>query len=216
MFSGIVQGTGSVVELVKDGESGRLCVRSSLFADVAGVDAAAARRPLQLGESIAISGVCLTAVSWKSDSREGDVLFDLSSETIRRTVLGELRNGSTVNVERSLRFGDPVDGHLMQGHVDSVGSVLARTQEGNTTRFEISIPAELSALIAVKGSVAVDGVSLTVGERTDTSFSVYLIPHSLAVTTFGSLQAGSKVNLEADLFARYSYEILARGAGFNR
>lgn len=200
MFAGIITGTGTVVSLTHGDHAAVLQIRSEHLAPESG-------RPVELGESIAVSGVCLTAVSMTGDT----VTFDVASETLRKTTLGHLTPGSTVNIERSLRFGDRVDGHLVQGHVDCVAEIVESAMEGETLRLAISLPDELCGLIAEKGAVAVDGVSLTVGAVRDGRFYVYVIPHTRAVTTLGLAEGGAKVNLEADMFARYVREtVIAR------
>lgn len=151
------------------------------------------------GCSIAISGVCLSVIDWTAETFS----FEISSETLRRTTLGKLRQGDMVNLEPALRMGDPLDGHLVLGHVDAVSSIEQRVEEGQTTRLQIATPNELLPLIAEKGSIAVDGVSLTVGEITDSWFSVYLIVITKDETTLGAVPAGQYVNLEVDCIARY-------------
>src|SRR5689334_13384089 len=148
MFSGIVESTGVVQSVEK---TGRLSVRSDVFA--------AHGTELKLGDSISVSGVCLTIVALEGDRAE----FDLASETLRRTTLGGLRPGAEINLERSLRFGESLDGHLVQGHVDAVAEVLRCEEEGETIRLTVTLPEEVRELIVQKGAVAVDGVSLTVG-----------------------------------------------------
>ncbi len=188
MFSGIVQFIGTVRAAVSD------------VIDVQASGLAESSSRIKLGDSIAVNGVCLTVTAHQGDQ----VSFDISTETRRRTNLGALSSGSEVNIELSLRVGDPIAGHFVLGHVDAVGEVLRREDEGNTIRLVISLPNETRGLIVPKGSVAVDGVSLTVGEVTSESFSVYLVPHTVAATTFQSFAVGRKVNIEADCLARYA------------
>lgn len=192
MFSGIVTERGTVGFAGGSDEKWELAVSGSLFSRVQSP-------PIEIGSSICISGVCLTVVRLKG----GEAFFDLASETRRCTSLGKLKPGDFVNLERSLSFGNLVDGHLVQGHVDCVSRLLKRSVEQNTLRFEFELPAKIAALIAPKGSVAIDGVSLTVGEVTSESFSVYIIPHTLEITTFGCYSIGDEVNIEADCVARY-------------
>lgn len=161
-----------------------------------------------LGCSIACSGVCLTAVELGPDSFS----VDASAETLSRTTLGRWRAGGRVNLERSLKLGDELGGHLVSGHVDGVGEVLSATPENASVRWRFRVPAHLARHIAVKGSIAVDGVSLTVNEVADTvdgpEFGVNIIPHTAAVTGFGTLQPGDAVNIEIDTLARYVARLL--------
>ncbi|HVG94494.1 MAG TPA: riboflavin synthase [Planctomycetota bacterium] len=151
------------------------------------------------GDSVALDGCCLTAVSASADVAE----FDVIPETLRRTTLGRRVAGDRVNVESALRVGDPLGGHLVQGHVDGVGRVLAVERHGDDVRIRVGVPDALRGAAIPKGSVAVDGVSLTVGETSEDEFSVYLIPHTLAVTGLGEKTSGDEVNLEADVIGRY-------------
>lgn len=190
MFGGIVEGTGIVRVMDSDRGGARLVIAAGRLA-----------RGLKLGASVCVSGACLTVAKITAHGLE----FRLVPETLRRTNLGSLRAGARVNLERSLRLGDPVDGHLVAGHVDGVGEVLVVVREGNGARMRISAPAEVMRFIAMKGSIAVDGVSLTVaGVQRRGSFAVALIPHTLKITTLGNLRPGARVNLEADLMARYA------------
>jgi riboflavin synthase len=156
------------------------------------------------GDSIAVSGCCLTVVE-----RDGDVVaFDAVPETLRRTTLGGLAAGGRVNLEDSLRAGEPLGGHFVQGHVDGVGEVASLEPEGDGARLAVRAPAELRRYLAPKGSIAVAGVSLTVAALTDDGFEVALIPHTLAVTTLGELIPGDRVNLETDVLARHVERLL--------
>lgn len=152
-----------------------------------------------LGASIACSGCCLTAIEIGPDSFAADA----SAETLAKTTLGTWTVGSLVNLERSLRVGDELGGHLVSGHVDGVGTTLSAVPENASTRWRFRVPAELARFIAPKGSVAVDGVSLTVNDVADDTFGVNIIPHTAAVTRFGTLTPGAPVNLEIDMLARY-------------
>src|SRR5215813_9712487 len=154
---------------------------------------------LALGESVAVSGVCLTVV----DSAPGALSFDLAEETLSVTTLGELRAGAPVNLERPLRLDGRLGGHLVLGHVDGVGRVTKVHPEGEGTRVDVEVPRGLRPLLIPKGSVAVDGVSLTVAGLEEDAFSVALIPHTLAVTTLGRRRRGDKVNLEMDVIGKY-------------
>lgn len=201
MFSGIVSETGQVTAIEQDETNHRMVVQASLFA---AKDSSAVR----VGDSIANSGVCLTVV--ELDSEESTASFDIASETLRCTTLDSIQVGSQVNLERSLRFGDRMDGHMVQGHVDAVASVIVSRDEKNTRRFEFSMPKSLRKLIAPKGAITVDGVSLTVGEVGTDSFSVYVIPHTLKETTLRLYEVGSRANIEVDCIARYVARILSQ------
>lgn len=157
------------------------------------------------GESIAVNGVCLTA----RDIRPRRFLADVSPESLARTNLGGLGSGESVNLERALRLSDRLGGHLVSGHVDAVTEVLARKPLGDFTVFSFKVPAGLGRYIIAKGSVALDGISLTVNQVDDREFTVSIIPHTLAVTTLGRLQAGGKVNLEVDLMGKYVEKLLS-------
>jgi len=159
-----------------------------------------------VGVSIAVNGVCLTVV----ERRAGQFGVDLGPETLARTTLGELAPGDAVNLERPLRLGGPMGGHLVQGHVDGVGLVADMTREGETGRLRIEWQdAALRALLIPQGSVAVDGVSLTVASLGDRAFEIMMIPHTMAVTTLGALKAGRRVNLEMDMIGKYVQRILS-------
>jgi riboflavin synthase alpha subunit len=154
---------------------------------------------LALGESVAVNGVCLTVV----EAGAGRLAFDLAEETLRVTTLGELRTGDPVNLERPLRFDGRLGGHLVLGHVDGIGRVTAVGPEGEGARLEVEVPPGLRPFLIPKGSVAVDGVSLTVAGLADTAFAVALIPHTLEVTTLGQRRPGDPVNLEMDVIGKY-------------
>lgn len=189
MFTGIVQAVGSIARVqARDGD-----VR--LWIDVADLGLVDVR----VGDSICVSGVCLTAVELEN----GVFAADVSVETLSCTTLGELRAGDEVNLEKSLRLSDRLGGHLVSGHVDGVGHVAGVAQDANSQRWTFAIPAALARYVAVKGSICIDGVSLTVNEVAANRCSVTLIPHTLGVTTFGARREGDRVNLEVDLIARY-------------
>ncbi|MEP6939201.1 MAG: riboflavin synthase [Rudaea sp.] len=196
MFSGIVQWVGRIAEVQTHGGDRRLVVEAADF----GIDDVA------LGDSIAVAGVCLTVVAVES----ARMAFDVSVETLSLTTLGELATADGVNLERALRMGDRLDGHLVSGHVDGVGHVVAIESEARSQRWTFEVPAALTKYIAGKGSVCVDGTSLTVNEVEGTRFGVNLIPHTIAVTTFANKRVGAAVNIEIDLVARY-VERLLRG-----
>jgi riboflavin synthase len=194
MFTGIIEEMGEVVALEGGPDGARLRVRvGSLLADA------------RVGESIAVSGVCLTIV--ETDGRTFSA--DLAAETLRRTTLGALRPGDRVNLERPLRLDQRLGGHIVQGHVDGVGTVAAVTPEGDGIWMEIEPPPSLLPYLVEKGSVAMDGVSLTVARLLEGGrFAVALIPHTLAVTTLGALRPGDRVNLEADILAKHVERLL--------
>lgn len=193
MFTGIVQAIGTVVRCeAREGDL-RLGIDASSLAAMVDVSR------LALGESIAVSGVCLTVVGRNGASFDADV----SRETLRLTTLGTLTVGAAVNLEAALRAGDPLGGHLMSGHVDGLARVIALQRDARSLRLEIEVPAGLERYVAAKGSVALDGVSLTVNAVNGRMFSVNLIPHTVAVTTLRDLAIGRLLNLEIDMLARY-------------
>ncbi|MCB4824836.1 riboflavin synthase [Roseicella aerolata] len=194
MFTGIVTDLGTVREVqpLGGGNDMRLLIGTSpaFLAQPA---------PAAIGASICCSGVCLTAVQLGGDW----FAVDASAETLSRTTLGAFQPGSRVNLERSLRLGDELGGHLVSGHVDGVAEVLSAVPENASVRWRFRLPTGLSRFVAVKGSIAIDGVSLTVNEVDGDVFGVNIIPHTAAVTTFGTLQPGGRVNIEIDTLARY-------------
>lgn len=194
MFTGLVESLATVRELRPDGPGVRLAV----------TDAATAARS-RVGDSIAVNGCCLTIV----EVTGSDMSFEAGAETLSRTNLGRLKAGSAVNLEASLRLGDSLGGHLVAGHIDAVGRLVRRSDEAQWSTMWFEVPRELTRQLASKGSVAVDGVSLTLVDVTDHSFSVALIPHTLSVTTLGKLQLGDEVNVETDLLAKYVERQLA-------
>jgi len=194
VFTGLVREVGRVVSITGD-DTVRLALRARETADGAAV-----------GDSVAVDGVCLTVVAVDGDA----FAFDVVPETLSRTSLGSLRAGSAVNLEPSLRAGDALGGHYVQGHVDGVGSVRSVAPEGGGKRLSFDAPADLLPYMVEKGSIAVQGVSLTIAALDDTGFEVALIPHTLDVTTLGLLTAGDAVNLEVDVLAKYVERLLAR------
>jgi riboflavin synthase len=198
MFTGLVETLGTIARVEPDGAGGR-------HVTVAAPDIA---RELTLGESVAVNGACLTVVE-RSDV---DVRFQAGPETLQRTNLGELVVGDQVNLERALRMGDRLGGHLVQGHIDGIGRVAERLRQGDWELVWFSCSADLTAQMVSKGSVAVDGVSLTLVDVTADRFSVALIPHTLCHTTLGHKRPGASVNLETDLLAKYVWKCL-RGGG---
>jgi riboflavin synthase len=197
MFTGIVQDTGTVAALTARGGDVRLAIRVQRLnlANTA------------VGDSICVQGCCVTAVAVAADRFEAD----LSRETLSLTTLGGLAVGAAVNLEPALRLGDALGGHLVSGHVDGVGTVISQTTDARSTRMVIEAPAALARFIAQKGSVTVDGVSLTVNDVDGARFGVNLIPHTRDVTTLGNLVPGAAVNLEIDQVARYVERLLAPG-----
>jgi riboflavin synthase len=191
MFTGIITALGSVraIEPIGDGKDMRLVIAAP-WTDTASI---------ALGASIACSGCCLTAVEVNADS----FAVDASAETLACTTLGSWTAGSQVNLERSLKIGDELGGHMVSGHADGVGEAVSATAENGSTRWQFRVPNPLSRFIAVKGSVAVNGVSLTVNEVKDDMFGVNVIPHTASVTGFGTMKPGDKVNIEIDMLARY-------------
>ena len=190
MFTGIVRELGTVDAF----DGSRLVVAASETAATAAV-----------GDSVAVAGVCLTVV----ERDEGRLAFDVVPETLGRTALGRLEPGSSVNLESSLRVGDALGGHVVQGHVDGVGSVRSIAPEGDSRRVWIDAPDTVVRYCIEKGSIAVDGVSLTVAAFDDEGFEVALIPHTLAVTTLGGLEPGDEVNLEADVLGKVVERLVA-------
>jgi len=191
MFTGIVTALGTVraITPLGAGSDMRLTIEAP-WPDTAAIP---------IGASIGCSGCCLTAVEAGSDWFAADA----SAETLSRTTLGGWHAGTRVNLERSLCLGDELGGHLVSGHVDGVGEALSSAPEHGSTRWTFRVPAGLARFIAVKGSIAVDGVSLTVNEVSEDTFGVNIIPHTASVTRFGSLRLGDAVNLEIDMLARY-------------
>ena len=190
MFTGIVREIGTVAAF----DGARLVVTAPETAEGAAV-----------GDSVAVSGACLTVV----DAADGRLAFDVVPETLARTVLGSLEQGGSVNLEPSLRIGDQLGGHVVQGHVDAVGRVRSVEPEGDGRRVWVDAPETVVGYCIEKGSIAVDGVSLTVAAFDDEGFEVALIPHTLAVTTLGRLEPGDGVNLEADVLGKVVERLVA-------
>ncbi|MGP1396140.1 MAG: riboflavin synthase [Inquilinaceae bacterium] len=196
MFSGIVSDVGRVVEMDRKGDT-RLVIQTGL--DLG---------DLTLGASVAHNGVCLTVI----EKGTGRFAVEASAETVSKTTLGDWRDGTPINLERSMRLGDEIGGHLVYGHIDGVATVLDRQPDGDSVRFTFEVPEPLSRFVAPKGSVALDGVSLTVNEVAGNRFGVNIIPHTLACTTFQTLNPGHRVNFEADMLARYVARLLGAAA----
>ena len=201
MFTGIVTDVGTVRSAEQRGDL-RLVIETGF--DMAGVD---------IGASIACSGVCLTVV----DKGEDWFAVDVSAETVSRTAADQWRQGAKINLERSLRVGDELGGHIVTGHIDAVAEVVGVCPEGDSVRVGLSVPRALGPMIAAKGSIALDGVSLTVNDVRDaedgsTHFAVNIIPHTAQNTTLGDLEAGRQLNVEIDVLARYIHRMLAARA----
>lgn len=196
MFTGLVEVLGTVRQVRVDDASRTLIVAAPFCAGLA------------LGESVAVNGACLTVVERTAETCS----FQAGPETLRRTNLGDLVAGDRVNLERSLRLNDRLGGHLVQGHIDAVGHIAERHRQGDWETVWFSCPAELTRQMVSKGSIAVDGVSLTLVDVADDRFSVALIPHTLALTTLGFKKPGAAVNLETDLLAKYVAKALGAAA----
>ncbi|MBT6205017.1 MAG: riboflavin synthase [Alphaproteobacteria bacterium] len=196
MFTGIVSDVGTVAQTERRGD-----VRFT-------IETAYDLESIAIGASISCSGVCLTVV----EKGANDFAVDVSAETLSRSTLGNWKDGSRINLERSLAMGDELGGHLVSGHVDALGKVVSLEAEGDSVRFTFHAPAEIAPFVAEKGSIAIDGCSLTVNAVEDDadgcSFGINIIPHTQEVTTFGTLQAGDAVNLEIDMLARYMQRML--------
>jgi len=200
MFTGLVTDIGEILEVAPRGELRRLAI--------------ACNYPLEtiaLGASIACSGPCLTAVGLRREGARTVFEVDAAAETLARTTAGEWAAGRRVNLERSLKIGDELGGHIVTGHVDGVATILSREDFDGMSRFWIEAPHGLARFIAEKGSVALDGTSLTVNAVEGDRFSVLIIPHTLAVTTWGGYRAGDRLNLEVDLMARYAARLAEVG-----
>ena len=200
MFTGIVSDVGEVLEMTSLGELSRMRIASAY-------DAAT----IALGASIANAGVCLTAVAAEPRGECSAISFDVGAETLKVTTLGEWRQGTRVNLERALKVGDELGGHMVSGHVDGIAKVVSRRDFEGMAHFRFRAPHECAKFIAVKGSVALDGTSLTVNAVDGDEFEVLLIPHTLAVTTWGERKAGDRVNIEVDQMARYAARLMEGG-----
>jgi len=197
MFTGIVESVGHVAALERGGDSARL----SIEPDRLTLD------DVKLGDSISVSGACLTVVAVDGNRFEVDV----SVETLALTTLGELATGAAVNLEKALRITDRLGGHLVSGHVDGVGEIVAREDLEKAVRFNVRAPDELAKYIAYKGSICVDGVSLTINSVSDAEFDLLIIPHTLERTIMDRYRLGQRVNLEVDQIARYLERLITAG-----
>jgi riboflavin synthase len=193
VFTGIVEGTG----IVRSADPGRESLRLR-------IDAEGDIRGIKPGDSVAVNGTCLTVTAVEGAAFTADVTV----ETLARTTAGRLRPGDVVNLERPVAVGERLGGHIVQGHVDGVGRVVGLTHQGDASWLEIEAPPAVARYIVEKGSVAVDGVSLTVARRTGGRLTVCLVPHTMTVTTLGRMEAGAAVNLEVDILAKYVEQLL--------
>ena len=194
MFTGLVEATGTVVSLESRGQQARLTVAAPFAAD------------LIHGESIAVNGCCLTAVDFDPNS----VSFDVLTQTLAVTSLGDLSPGATVNLERALRAGDRFGGHFVQGHIDATGVIEALEPSGQDHRLDVRLPEEIARLCIDKGSLAIDGISLTIASLEDTLARFWIIPHTHQATNLATRKVGQRVNLEADLLAKHVAKLLGR------
>jgi len=193
MFTGLIEDVGTVRALDRSGTAGRLVVMTALPLET-----------VAIGDSVAVNGACLTVVT----KGGGALAFDVSPETLSRTALGGLSPGSRVNLERALRVGDRLGGHLVTGHIDCVATVAARREESGNIIFSFSLPPENSRYVIAKGSVAIDGISLTVNSVSGSGFTVNVIPHTAAMTTLRYRKPGDPVNVETDIIGRYVERLL--------
>jgi len=193
MFTGIVEESGRVIDFVEGERSSRLRVAANLILE-----------GLSLGDSVAVNGCCLTMVELSNDT----LMFDVLAETRRLTNLGALASGSLVNLERSLAFGGKLGGHFVTGHIDGPGKILEFERRGSDYFLRVSVPSGYNRYVIHKGSIAIDGISLTVAELDEHSLSVWLIPHTLTVTNLRDRAVGQQVNLEFDLLGKYVEKLL--------
>jgi riboflavin synthase len=198
MFTGIVSGLGEVIDVEEKAEGLRQ-IRIGCDDNP---------NSIAIGASIACSGICLTVVECGVTSNRASFSVDAAAETLRLTTAGDWRRGTRINLERALRLGDELGGHLVSGHVDGIAELVTRDDFLDTASFSIRVPTLLSRFVAPKGSVALNGVSLTVNKVEGDIFSVLIIPHTLKVTTFGALELGARLNLEVDQMARYAARLL--------
>lgn len=201
MFTGIIQRLGTVMDVKMHGAAGRIAVRPNRPFDAS----------VQLGDSIAVNGTCLTVAAIE----DGTFCFDVLKETFDKTNLGEKGPGALVNLERALALGDTLGGHIVTGHVDGTGSVRRIDRVDRDWKFEIACAQDLLMLMVYKGSIAVNGISLTVAELKDDAFVVHIIPHTLEETDMSQFKPGTKVNLEADILGKHVQRILEFGGGQN-
>ena len=194
MFTGLVEAVGKVVSLQEKGEQAQLCMAIP-FSD-----------ELALGDSVAVNGCCLTV----AEISGADIAFDVLAQTLRVTSLGKLAAGSVVNLERALRVGDRLGGHFVQGHVDGTGVILSLEENGQDHVVEVSLPAEIHRLCVGKGSIAIDGISLTIAELKGASAVFWITPHTYSHTNLRNAKAGDTVNLEADMLAKHVAALMGK------
>ena len=193
MFTGLVEATGRVISLTEKGDQAELVLEIPFTSELA------------LGDSVAVNGCCLTVASLGEH-----VSFDLLGQTLKVTSLGELAEGKLVNLERALAVGDRLGGHFVQGHVDDIGKILDLSTDGQDHRFEVSLPADIHALCLDKGSLCIDGISLTIAELRDDSAVFWITPHTFEATHLSEAAAGQTINLEADLLAKYVKKLIVQ------
>jgi|LakMenE01Jun11ns_1017448.scaffolds.fasta_scaffold9938382_3 riboflavin synthase len=194
MFTGLVESLGNVVSLKNHGEQAWLTLAIPFATE------------LQLGDSVAVNGCCLTV----AELGETGVRFDVLAQTLRVTSLGQLKAGSIVNLERALRVGDRLGGHFVQGHVDAIGKILSLSQNGQDHVLEISVPPEIGRLCVAKGSISIDGISLTIADLKSDSAVFWITPHTFSHTNLSSAKTGDSVNLEADMLAKHVAALIAK------
>lgn len=199
MFTGIVQRLGNITDIKMQGTAGRITMVPSRPFD----------RFVNLGDSIAVNGTCLTV----ADMDGNKLMFDVLGETFDKTNLGEKKPGDLVNLEQALALGDTLGGHIVTGHVDNTGTVAKIEEVGRDFKFTITCPRDMLMLMVYKGSIAIDGISLTVAELTDSGFVVHIIPHTIQETDMSEFVVGTKVNLEADILGKHVQRILEFGGG---
>lgn len=200
MFTGIVEGTGIVKSISKIKTTDRVADKRIE------IDLGKLRRGLRVGDSVSVNGTCLTATNILKNS----AFFEVVKETTKRTSLGLLKAGDHVNLERSLRINDRIEGHIVLGHIDGVGKIEDIVKIPSETKMWISVNKQIVSLLVPKGSIAVDGISFTIVDVTNEAFSVALVPHTMAVTTFKSKKKGDKVNIEVDILSKYVAKLLPR------
>jgi len=195
MFTGIIEEMGMVSNMTRAGKNARICIDSRVCAS-----------GISIGDSISINGVCLTL----TDRQDSALFFDVSSETLSLSNLVRLVPGDKVNLERALKQGGRIGGHFVTGHVDCVVEIISKVKKNDFVELKISLPARFKAFLAQKGSIAIDGISLTVNNVSDANFTVMIIPHTLSVTTLGFKQKGDIVNLETDILAKYTLNLASK------
>ena len=199
MFTGIVQRLGNITDIKMEGTAGRITMVPNRPFD----------KPIGLGDSIAVNGTCLTVAAMDGDA----LMFDVLGETFDKTNLGEKKPGNLVNLEQALALGDTLGGHIVTGHVDNTGTIASIEEVGRDFKFTINCSRDMLMLMVYKGSIAIDGISLTVAELTDNGFIVHIIPHTIQETDMSEFKIGTKVNLEADILGKHVQRILEFGGG---